>query len=528
MGEDKPKKPGSGVELSPEHLRGILDSMEDAVFVLDREQRHVKLLGRWVGRFGYVPEQFIGRTAREIFEPEAAMVHEEANARALAGETVLYEWEIQGPQGPARFESLLSPVRNPEGVVVAIVAVGRDITQQKRLEAQLVRTQKMEAVGRLAGGIVHDFGNLLTAITGYGELLLRRLPAGDPLRVEIEEIRRAGARATALVRQLLAFTRKQVLQPRVLDLNAALDEMEATLRHVLGEEVVLVLKKDPGNPRVRADRGQLEQAVLNLSANANDAMPDGGTLTLSTGVEVLDEARAADHDGLAAGPHAVLTIADVGVGMPPEVLERAFEPFFTTKDPAMAAGLGLSAVFGIVKQSGGDIRVESEPGKGTTFRVWFPHVEAASDVVRPAAPAEAPGAPEAAASAAAPSGPGETVLVVDDEPSVRALARRVLELNGYEVLEAGGADEAVALCGSREGPIHLVLTDVVSRRGSGPDLAQRLAEKKPGIRVVYMSGYAPSASQRRWVLGKGVPLVEKPLAPETLSRKVRETLGKKK
>ncbi len=527
MGEETPaKNPGSGIELSPEHLRGILDSMEDAVFVLDRERKHVKVFGRWLGRFGYDPEQFLGRTHGEIFGPEAAAVHEEALARALAGETVVYEWDIQGPQGPARFESVLSPVRNPDGDVVAVVAVGREITQQKRLEAQLVRAQKMEAVGRLASGIVHDFENLLTAITGYGELLLRRLPAGDPLRVEIEEIRRAGARATALVRQLLAFTRKQVLQPRVLDLNATLDEMEPTIRHVLFEEVVLVLKKDPSSPRIRADRSQLEQAILNLAANANDSMPDGGTLTISTSCETLDEAGAAAHDGLAAGPHTVLTVADLGVGMPPEVIERAFEPFFTTKDPAMAAGLGLSAVFGIVKQSGGDIRVESTQGQGTTFRIWFPNVEAPSDVLRAEAPT--PTLAASPAEAPAPPAPAETVLVVDDEPAVRALARRVLEMNGYEVLEAEGTDEAVALCARREGPIHLVLTDVVTRRGSGPDLAQRLAEKKPGIRVVYMSGYAPSASQRRWVLGKGVPLVEKPLAPETLSRKVRETLGKRK
>ena len=360
-------------------------------------------------------------------------------------------------------------------------------------EEQLRQAQKMEAVGRLAGGVAHDFNNLLMVMRGYGELLLNRLDANDPLRRNAEEIQEAAKRATALTQQLLAFSRKQVLQPKVLELNAVVTEVEKMLRRLIGEDIELAATLDLALGRVKADPGQIEQIILNLAVNARDAMPQGGRLTLRTANVTLDQAYARQHRGARPGPHVLLAVSDTGVGMDAETQSHIFEPFFTTKDAGKGTGLGLSTVYGIVKQSGGTIWVESAPGRGTTFEIYLPLVEkaAASGELHPALPAPPPGGTE-------------TILVVEDEMSVRRLAAEFLGSNGYTVLEAQDGGEALQVCEEHRGPIHLLITDVVMPGMSGWELAVRLAGRRPEMKVIYMSGYTDDAIVQHGVLEEGI------------------------
>jgi signal transduction histidine kinase/CheY-like chemotaxis protein len=379
-------------------------------------------------------------------------------------------------------------------------------------EEQLRQAQKMEAVGRLAGGIAHDFNNLLTAIQGYSELMLLRLPPRDPLRRHAEEIHKASGRAAALTRQLLAFSRKQVLEPKLLDLNAIVAGMDGMLRRVIGEDVELVSRPADRLGAVHADPGQLEQVILNLAVNARDAMPNGGKLILETrNAEVRPGSREASA-GLAPGRYVVLAVTDTGVGMDAGILSRIFEPFFTTKEKGKGTGLGLSTVYGIVKQSGGHVFVRSEPGLGSTFEIYLPRVE---------------GQPEAAAEerqATEPARGRETILLVEDEELVRDFAREVLEMHGYRVLEASGGGEALLLCERHTGPIDLMLTDVVMPHLNGRQLYERLAPTRPEMRVLYMTGYTEDAIVHQGTLDPGTALITKPFTPDALVRKVREML----
>jgi two-component system cell cycle sensor histidine kinase/response regulator CckA len=389
-----------------------------------------------------------------------------------------------------------------------------DDTERKRLEEQLRRAQKMEAVGRLAGGIAHDFNNLLTAILGYSDLLIHRFSPTDPLRDHAAEIRRAGERASALVRQLLAYSRRQVLQPTVLDPNEVVSSVEGLLRRLLGEDVDLRLSLDERLPRVRADRSQLEQVLLNLAVNARDAMPRGGLLTVET--RRVESAPGASPGALEPGTHALLSVTDTGCGMDEEVRAHVFEPFFTTKGPGKGTGLGLATVYGIVRQSGGRVSFETEVGRGTIFHV---HLPAAQGEPEPA-PAARPDAPARA------KGGGETILLVEDEDVVRTLLARVLSEEGYRVLEAADALEALAACDRHAGPIHLMVTDIVMPRMSGRELADRVAVLRPGTRVLYVSGYADDAVLRHGVHGgKGVAFLQKPFPPDVLAEKVRAVLA---
>ena len=411
-------------------------------------------------------------------------------------------------------DAVISPVRDPSGQVVNYVAVKRDVTDVRRMEEQLRQSQKMEAVGRLAGGVAHDFNNLLTAISGYSDLLLHRLPEYSTLRRDVEEIRKAGDRAAALTRQLLAFSRRQVLQPKVLDLNGVVTKMGQMLRRLIGEDIELSIDLSPSLSRVKADPGQIEQVIVNLAVNARDAMPDGGRITIATADAELSPAYAAAHPGVRPGPHVLLSVADTGQGMSDETQAHLFEPFFTTKERGKGTGLGLATVYGIVQQSGGHIRVNSAADRGSTFLIYLPRVEAPEDGAqgtdRPLLPHPSPGT--------------ETVLLAEDEEVVRRLAREILSGNGYKVLEAGNGREALLLSEAHRGEIHLLLTDVVMPKMSGRELCERIRLLRPGIRILYMSGYTDDAILRDGVLEDGIPFLQKPFTPEALARKVREVL----
>jgi PAS domain S-box-containing protein len=402
----------------------------------------------------------------------------------------------------------------------AVQSTVLDITERMRAEqalrqseAQLRQVQKMEAVGQLAGGVAHDFNNLLTVITGRTELLLLRLAADDPHRRDVELVRKTADRAASLTQQLLAFSRKQMLQPRVLDLNGVVAGMAQMLKPLIGETIELDSLLDPTLGRVKADPAQIEQIVLNLAVNARDAMPQGGRLTIETGNVELDDAFVATHPGASLGPHAMLSVRDTGTGMTPEVQAHLFEPFFTTKGVGKGTGLGLATVYGIVKQHGGYIRIESAPGAGTIVRIYLARVAPVPD----AAPAPAADAPAAVGSG--------TVLVVEDESELRELATEVLEIAGYAALSAGSPSAALEIARRHAGPIHLLLTDVVMPEMSGRDLADRLVQSRPSLKILYMSGYTDDAIVHHGVLDPGTVLLQKPFTPDRLTRMVGDLLA---
>jgi CheY-like chemotaxis protein len=369
----------------------------------------------------------------------------------------------------------------------------------------------MDAVGRLAGGVAHDFNNLLSVILGYGESLLADLEPGDPMRVDVEEIHKAGQRAADLTKQLLMFSRQQVLEARVLDLNEILGSMEKMLRRTLGEHLELVAVLEPKLGAIRADRGNIEQVIMNLVVNARDAMPTGGKLTIETANVFLDEAFVDEHLGTEAGPYVLLAVTDTGVGMEKKTRLRIFEPFFTTKEQGKGTGLGLSTVFGIVHQSHGGVWVYSEPGQGTTLKVYLPRAEGVVDAPLPSlVPANLRGS--------------ETILLVEDEEAVRVVAQRILERNGYRVIVAQSADDAFRLIEQHTEPIHLLLTDVVMPGMSGVELAKRITGRRPETKVLFMSGYTDGTIVSHGLLESGVTFLQKPLTSELLTRKVRSVL----
>jgi nitrogen-specific signal transduction histidine kinase/CheY-like chemotaxis protein len=379
-------------------------------------------------------------------------------------------------------------------------------------EEHLRQAQKMEAVGQLAGGVAHDFNNLLTVINGYARLLEMRTPADDPRRGKIEEIRKAGDRAADLTRQLLAFGRKQVLQPRVLDLREVLGGMEEMLKRLIGEDIRLAWTSGSEVPLVRADPGQIEQVVMNLVVNARDAMPSGGMISVEATSVVLDEVYAAAHAEVRPGLYAQVAVSDTGTGIPPDVQSRIFEPFFTTKEVGKGTGLGLATVYGILKQSGGHVSFYTEQGIGTTFRVYLP---AATESVAPV---------DGAAQAPAAPGRAETILLVEDEPMVRELARDILESLGYRVLACGSPAQAIELCEGYAGEIDLLLTDVIMPGMNGRDLHLRLSPGRPNMRTLFMSGYADHAIVHRGVLAAGMAFIQKPFTPEALAARTRAVL----
>ncbi len=400
--------------------------------------------------------------------------------------------------------------RDANGRASSIISVSRDVTERKRLEAQLQQAQKMEAVGRLAGGIAHDFNNMLTAVKAYSEFLLADLDQADARRTDVQEIAKAADRAASLTRQLLAFSRKQVLQPQPLDLNDVVERMEKMLRRLIGEDVQIVTRLESDLRLVEADPSQIEQVIMNLAVNARDAMPDGGAITIETRNETLE--RVEPDWAIAPGAYVALVITDTGIGMDAQIRAQIFEPFFTTKPIGEGTGLGLSTVYGIIKQSGGHVSVFSEPGRGSTFKVYLPHIDTAESN-----PMLGP------AMSRMPRG-SETIVLVDDDEGVRAVARRILQRAGYTVLSAPDGIEAIRLIGESGGDVHLLVTDVVMPELGGRDLVTHVRDTYPELRVLFVSGYTEEGIRRHGVLDTESAFLEKPFTAERLAQKVREVL----
>jgi len=404
--------------------------------------------------------------------------------------------------------------RDGEGKPQHFISVVEDVTERRTLEAQVRQASKMEAIGLLAAGVAHDFNNLLSVVLSYSELLAADLKDGDPMRSNLEEIKGAGLQAVQLTRQLLAFSRRQVLEPQIVDLTEIVRGMGKMLGRVIGADVQLSVTGDHALGKILVDPGQMEQVIMNLAVNARDAMPRGGKLTLETSAVVLDEASAAKHVGVKPGSHVLLTVKDTGIGMDRATQARMFEPFFTTKEPGKGTGLGLATVFGIVRQSGGAIGVSSEPDAGTVFEIYFPTAQeetVAHVSLRP---------PELHTLSGS-----ETILLVENEERVRTLACAILRRYGYNVLDAQSSGDAVLICEQHRGTIHLLLSDVVMPRMNGWQLATRLLAVRPQMRVLYMSGYADSAAAHHAARHPGVAFLQKPITPVALALKVRETLG---
>jgi two-component system, cell cycle sensor histidine kinase and response regulator CckA len=495
------------------YLKALIEHSPIAILALAPDHR-VKLMNPAFGRlFGYTTEEVLGLNPDDLISPadlrgEASSFTEEV----LSGRTVHAETRRRRKDGKLVEVDLYGVPLIRNGELIGVFALYQDITERRELSEQLRQAQKIEAIGRLAGGIAHDFNNLLTVILGSTDMILDRIGDRHPIGAELREIRAAGERAATLTRQLLAFSRKQVLRPEVLDLNDLLSNIERMLSRLLGEDVEMITSLADGLWRVRADPGQIEQAVMNLAVNARDAMPVGGTMRLETGNVVIDPAFAGRHKGMRSGEYVEIRVSDTGIGMDETVRARLFEPFFTTKPQGKGTGLGLSTTYGIVKQSDGYIQAESEPGKGSCFRIYLPRVQAELErgVEKPAV--------ESVRGT-------ETILVVEDETEVRSLVERVLTAQGYRVLVADRPSEALAISSRSDVRIDLMVTDVVMPEMNGCELARRLALSRPDLPVLYLSGYTDEAIARQGVLNPGIALLEKPFRPRDLAERVREALA---
>lgn len=499
---------------SEQRFRKIVETSAEGVGIRDPAGRLTFANERFAQMLGYQVAEMIGLNVFDIVAPEyRSPMAESAERRKRTGKAEQLELEFLHKTG-SRIWTLLSasPLYDAEGNYIGSLGMITDISERRHLEAQLRQSQKIEAVGRLAGGIAHDFNNLLTAIRGHVDLLLADTPVEAQIRADIEEIGKAADRAAGLTQQLLAFSRRQILQPRVIELDTVVTDIESLLRRMISEDIRLLTRLHAGSACVRADRSQLEQVLMNLAVNARDAMPNGGTLTIETSVVNLDEEFVRGNSGSHTGRHVRLCVTDSGAGMDAETLSHVFEPFFTTKELGKGTGLGLATVYGVVKQSEGYIRVESEPRAGTTFEILLPTVEPVSET--PRGTVFQPGS----------AGKGETILVAEDEDAVRALASRILRKRGYNVLEAKNGSEALELARAHRGSIDLLLTDVIMPILGGRELSERLAELRPQTKVLFMSGYTDDALLQRGVSQGDGQFLEKPFSPEGLAAKIREVL----
>ena len=503
-------------------LDSIIENIPLVVFVKDAEQLRYERLNQAAERLlGRGREELLGKNDYDLFPKEQADSFQRTDREAMAAESSLEisEAPIVTPAGQRWMRTMKMAIRDESGRPTHLLGIAEDVTARKatadelvHTEALLVQAQKVEAVGQLAGGVAHDFNNLLAVILSYAELVAEALREGDPLRADIVEITKAGERAAALTRQLLAFARKEAARPCVLDVNAVIAGVERLLERVVEESIDLRIVCEPGLWRVAADPTQIEQVILNLVVNARDAMPSGGKLTIETSNVEVDHGFAQLHVGMKPGPHVVLAVRDTGVGMDAATVAHIFEPFFTTKGIGRGTGLGLSTVFGVVKQSNGTITVDSAPSMGTTFKVYLPRTEA---VARPMSNAPPPTAARRGTA---------TILVVEDDDQLRRLVTSVLRREGYEVLDASSPADALLLSEQHAGVIHLLLTDVVMPRMNGGQLAKRLTGTRPAMKVVFMSGHPPDVVLHHGVLDAGFVLIAKPFTASGLLAKVGEVL----
>jgi PAS domain S-box-containing protein len=511
------KQAETALQESEERFRALTEHSIDTIIRFDHQHRYLYVNPIVERGTGIAPEAFIGKTNREMGFPEdQCMLWTDAIEKVFqTGKVNRIEFKL--PTG-MWLDWLLAPEFDALGKVSAVVTAARDITERKkaeadreRIEAELRQAQKMEAVGLLAGGVAHDFNNMLNVILGYAEIALSSLNARDPLYQHLLEIKKAGLRSADLTRQLLAFSRKQIVEPRVLHLNEVIANQQQMLARLIGEDIEIDFAPAGDLWTIRVDPVQIDQILANLAVNARDAIAGVGTVSVETANVVLDETYIRNHVYVTPGEYVMLAFSDTGAGMDADTLKRIFEPFFSTKDKAKGTGLGLSTVYGIVKQNKGYIHAYSEPGMGTTFKIYFPRFQG-----KAAAPAE---------KTEAASGTGtETVLIVEDEQQVLSLAREVLKRYGYQVLTASTPGEACQLVEKHEGQIHLLLTDVVMPAMNGKELQTRIQKIKPGLKTLFMSGYTANVIAQRGVLEEGVEFIQKPFSVASLAQKVRQVL----
>ena len=499
-------------------LYQIIDANPSLIFVKNWDGRFVLVNQATAETYGTTVEGLLGKTDADFNANADEVAHSlrddrevmsSGQPRFIAEEPVTNPHTLQ----TRWFQTIKIPLRMPGEETPTLLGIATEITDRKQLEEQLLQSQKMEAVGQLAGGIAHDFNNILTAIVGYTDLLTAELGANSRQLEDLEEIRKAARRAAALTRQLLSFSRKQVLEPRIVDVNGVVMNLDKMLRSLISENIALKIQLADDLDAARVDPNQLEQVIMNLAINARDAMPDGGTLTIETANATLDENYAATHVSVIPGDYVMLAVTDTGCGMSEATQTRIFEPFFTTKPAGRGTGLGLSTVYGIVKQSAGNIWLYSEPDKGTTFKIYLPALDALPEEIGKTAPIEA-----------ARQGSG-TVLLVEDDEQLRRLTHRALATQGYVVLEADRGRLALDIARRHNGPIDLLLTDLVMPDINGRKLADALRAARPGLRVLFMSGYPDSAIVNHGMLEAGVAYLAKPFTTDAVARKVREVLN---
>lgn len=510
--QDRQESATAELRSSHDLFEAVVEGIAEAVYVRDLEGRYV--LANRAGRtfIGSPDVDLVGRTDFEFFSPQSAQHIRETDQQVIrSGKTLAVE-ETLDLSGRSRiFLTRKGPYRDAKGDLAGVLGIAVDVTEQRKMEEEIRKAQRMESIGTLAGGVAHDFNNMLTVIKGYSQMLLEEgaPTAGLP---ELKQIDAAADKAAALTRQLLAFSRQQLMQPKVISLNHIIHDMEKMLRRLIGADIEFTVRPTEPLGSVRADPGQIEQVIMNLAVNARDAMPRGGKLTIETANIQLDEKYSEEHLQAPPGAYVLMAVSDTGMGMDKKTQARVFEPFFTTKAPGKGTGLGLSTAYGIIKQSGGYIWVYSEVGHGTTFKIYLPVVDALPDSV----PAEAKGLPHKAGT--------ETILVVEDDATLASLVVTSLKRKGYRVLVAGTGDEAEAAARHLDGTLHLLLTDVVMPRTNGREVAEKVCRLKPEARVLWMSGYTDDTIVHHGMLEPGIHFLQKPFTPATLVDKVREVL----
>ena len=502
-----------------DYYRGILESRHESVIVIDRDFLIRELNENFLRTTGKSRDEVIGQPCYRVSRGRTGPCGEDGDHQCPAAytfKTGKHRSIVQRhfrPRGePFDVEVSASALQKEDGKIALVVETTRDITELTHLKALFLQAQKMEAVGRLAGGMAHDFNNLMNVVIGYSEMLLHKSSSDNPGRQALESILDAGERAATLTRQLLAFSRKQIIEPRILDMNAVLTDMERMLRRIIGEDIELIPKSTPGIGRVRADLGMIEQVVMNLAVNARDAMPNGGKLTIETANAEFDEQYVHRHQGSVPGSYVMLAVSDTGMGMTQEVKARIFEPFFTTKEMGKGTGLGLSTVFGIVKQHNGYIMAYSKPGKGASFKIYLPRVEGDMEAEGRKVPHKV-------------TGGKETILIVEDDEGLRTMAGMMLEDLGYTVLSCPSGEEALARLAAYEGNVALLFTDVVMPGMNGKGLSEEVRLLRPEVKVLYTSGYPDNDIAHRGVLDPGALFIQKPFTSAALGAKVRKALN---